>query len=158
MKDMKKRYSCLITLILLSGMTPSHATGPQEPPETTPPGPSMCGHLKEATVQFADSDLVITLQDAELIKQAVERYLEEEKPKLDPSVSGPGEVFITCEGRVRMGGWGLESSLSGEPELLLTFLIPTGENFRVHEVIRLRQVEGQWQVAGVGRRTAHLRY
>ncbi|HVR99589.1 MAG TPA: hypothetical protein VMW27_23395 [Thermoanaerobaculia bacterium] len=156
--SIQSKYGCLVCVMLLLGMTPSRATGLEEPKETTPPGAFKCDHLQEATVKYGNSDLLITLPDAELIKQAVEEYLAKEKTKLDPSVTGPGEVFITCDGKVRMGAWLLESSSSDEPELHLTFLIPTGANFRIYEVVSLRQVERQWQVEGVGRRTAHLKY
>jgi hypothetical protein len=138
-------------------MTPSHATGLQEEMEETADGPAEHSCLQQTTIKVANRDLVITLQDAERIKQTVEKYLAAEKPKLDSSVSGPGEVFIDCWGKVRMGAWLLESSWSDEPELSLTFRMPTGENIRVQQVIRLRQAEGQWKVADVGTRISHLK-
>lgn len=113
--------------------------------------------LKETTIKVANREQIITLQDAEQIKLAVENYLAAEKPKLEPSVSGPGKVFIDCQGTVRMGEWILESSFSGRPELRLTFRILTSAHFIVRQEINLRQAEGQWKVLGSSCVTYHLR-
>lgn len=117
--------------------------------------PATC--LKETTIKVAGRDMVFTLADAEKIKLIVDRYLAEERPKLEPSVFGPGDAFIDCRGTVRMGAWILESAYSDEPELGLAFRIFTSEHFIVRQVIGLRQENGEWKVAGVGRVTSHLR-
>jgi len=111
--------------------------------------------LKETTLKVANRDLIITLHDAERIKLTVEKYLAKAKPKLKPSVPGPGEVSIDCLGTVRMGAWILESSFSAEPELRLTVRIHNGEYLIVRREIRVQQAEGQWKVVGDGRVTYH---
>jgi len=111
--------------------------------------------LKETTLKVANRDLIITLSDAERIKLTVEKYLAKARPKLKPSVPGPGEVFIDCWGTVRMGEWILESSFSAEPELRLTFRIHNGEYLIVRREIRMQQAEGQWKVVGDVRVTYH---
>jgi len=111
--------------------------------------------LKQTTVKVANRDLIITLHDAEQIKLTVEKYLVKARPKLKPSVPGPGEVFIDCWGTVRMGAWILESSFSDEPELRLTFRLHNSEYLIVRREIRVRQAEGQWKVVGDGRVTYH---
>ena len=90
----------------------------QKKDEPTSAGAENC--LKETTLKVANRDLIITLHDAERIKLTVEKYLAKARPKLEPSVPGPDEVFIDCRGTVRMGAWILESSsFSAEPELRL---------------------------------------
>ena len=42
--------------------------------------------MEETTLQIAGRDQVITLKEAERIRLTVEKYLEEEKPALEPSV------------------------------------------------------------------------
>ena len=111
--------------------------------------------LKETTIKVADRDLVITLPDAEQIKLTVEKYLAKAKLKLKPSEPGPGEVFIDCQGTVRMGAWILESSFSAKPELRLTFRTHNSEYLIVRREIRLQQAEGQWKVVGDGFTTYH---
>ena len=114
--------------------------------------------MEEATLQIAGHDQVITLKEAERIRLTVVKYLEEEKPALEPSVLEPSEAFINCEGSVRMGAWILEPVSSEEPELRLTFRVLTSKNFLVRQVIALALEGDEWTVTGVGRETAHLRY
>ena len=120
--------------------------------------PPLGNCMEEATLQIAGRDQVITLKEAERIRLTVEKYLEEEKPALEPSVFGPGEAFINCEGSVRMGAWILEPVSSEEPELRLTFRVLTSKNFLVRQVIGLALEGDEWAVTGVSRETAHLRY
>jgi hypothetical protein len=127
----------------------------QENDEGTTASHASC--LKETTLKVADRDLIITLHDAERIRLTVENYLAKAKPKLKPSVSGLGEVFIDCRGTVRMGEWILESSLlSAQPELRLTFRTHNGKYLIVRREIRVQQAEGRWNVVGDGHTTYHL--
>ena len=134
-------------------MTPLRAMCLQKKDRETSAIEDSC--LKETTLKVANRDLIITLSDAERIKLTVEKYLAKARPKLKPSVPGPGEVFIDCWGTVRMGEWILESSFSAEPELRLTFRIHNGEYLIVRREIRMQQAEGQWKVIGDVRVTYH---
>ena len=116
------------------------------------------GCMEETTVRIAGRDQVMTLQEAERIRQTVVKYLEEEKPTLEPSVFGPSEAFINCEGSVRMGAWILEPVSTEAPHLLLTFRVLTNEHFIVRQAITLALEEDEWKVTGVDRITTHLRY
>lgn len=118
-------------------------------------GKTMESCMKETTLKIGKRELVITLREAEQIKLTVERYLAEEKPELEPSVSGPGAPFIDCQGTVRMGGWILESSHSVEPELHLAFSIVRSDLSRVRQEIELRHWRGHWKVTGIDRVTYH---
>lgn len=118
---------------------------------------AQAGCLKEATIQVARQDRVITLEEGERIRAVVVRYLDEEKPKLELNVFGPGEAFIDCHGTMRLGAWILESAFSDEPELNLSFRVLTNEHFLVRQVIGLKEEGGEWMVTGVGLVTAHLR-
>ena len=134
-------------------MTPLRAMCLQKKDSETSAIEDSC--LKETTLKVANRDLIITLSDAERIKLTVEKYLAKARPKLKPSVPGPGEVFIDCRGTVRMGEWILESTFSAEPELRLTFRIHNGEYLIVRREIRMQQAEGQWKVVGDVRVTYH---
>lgn len=149
---MRSKSALLVCLAVLLGMTPLIAVCLQKDVETIP-GEKSC--LKETTLKVADRELVITLHDAEQIKQTVEKYLAQAKPRPKPAVPGPGEVFIDCNGTLRLGSWLLESSFSDEPELRLTFRIHNSEYLIVRREIRMRQAEGQWKVVGEGRTTYH---
>jgi hypothetical protein len=111
--------------------------------------------LEKTTIQVANRDLVITRQDAERIRLTVEKYLAEKKPKLEPSVTGPGPAFIDCEGTVRMGAWILQSAHSGKQELKMTYRVRTNDLLLVQQVIELKQVAGRWKVAGIDVETFH---
>ena len=150
---MRSKSGLLVCLAVLLCMTPLSAVCLQQKDEETSAGEDSC--LKETTIKVANRDLIITLQDAERIKLTVENYLAKARPKLKPSVPGPGEVFIDCGGTVRMGAWILESTFSAEPELRLTFRIHNSEYLIVRREIRVRQAEGQWKVVGDGRVTYH---
>ena len=150
---MRSKSGLLVCLAALSCMTPLSAMCLQQKDEETSAGVESC--LKQTTIKVANRDLIITLDDAEQIKLTVEKYLARARPKPKPSVPGPGEVFIDCQGTVRMGAWILESSFSAEPELRLTYRIYNGENLIVRREIRMQQAEGQWKVVGDGRVTYH---
>ena len=151
---MRSKSGLLVCLAVLLCMTPLSAVCLQKKVEETTAGEISC--LKETTIKVANRDLIITLHDAERIKLTVEKYLAKTRPKLKPSVPGPGAVFIDCWGTVRMGAWILESSFfSAEPELRLTFRIHNSEYLIVRREIRVRQVEGQWKVVGDGSVTYH---
>jgi hypothetical protein len=150
---MRSKSLLLVCLAVLLSMTPLSAICLQKKDEGTPAGELSC--LKETTLKVANRDLVITLQEAERIKLAVQKYLAKAGAKLKPSVPRPGEVFIDCQGTVRMGAWILESSFSAEPELRLTYRIHNSEFLIVRREIRLQQAEGQWKVVGDGRATYH---
>ncbi|HEX8844813.1 MAG TPA: hypothetical protein VF791_09235 [Pyrinomonadaceae bacterium] len=150
---MRSKSGLLVCLAVLSCMTPLSAMSQQKKDVETSAGEDSC--LKQTTVKVANRDLIITLHDAEQIKLTVEKYLVKARPKLKPSVPGPGEVFIDCWGTVRMGAWILESSFSDEPELRLTFRLHNSEYLIVRREIRVRQAEGQWKVVGDGRVTYH---
>lgn len=105
--------------------------------------------FQETTIKVANRDRVFTLREAGQIKLTVERYLAEEKPDLEPNVSGPGEPFIDCQGTVRMGAWILESGYSDEPELRLTFRAASAAHFMVRQEIALKQGKGQWKVVDI---------
>jgi hypothetical protein len=157
---MRVDYVLPIGFIALFILTPFGAMGQQQYNANEKPIERglMRSCFQETTIKVAGREQTVTLQDAERIKQTVERYLAEKKPKLEPNVFGPGEVFIDCEGVVRMGAWLLESSsLSGEGPSL-SFRVLTNENFIVRQVIGLKLVEGQWEVTGVDRVTAHRSY
>lgn len=145
---MRSKSCLLVCLTMLLCMTPSSAMR-----MGTNAGIDSC--LRETRLKVANRDLVITLADAERIKLTVEKYLAKTKSKTKPSVPGPGEVFIDCQGTVRMGGWILESSFSTAPELRLTVRIHNSELVIVRREIRLHQVEGEWSVVGDGRTTYH---
>jgi hypothetical protein len=150
---MRRKSGLLVCLAVLSCMTPLGAMCRQKKDGETSAGEDSC--LKQTTVKVANRDLIITLHDAEQIKLTVEKYLVKARPKLKPSVPGPGEVFIDCRGTVRMGAWILESSFSAEPELRLTFRIHNSDYLIVRREIRLQQAERQWKVIGDGRVTYH---
>lgn len=150
---MRTKSGLLVCLAVLSCMTPLSAMCLQKKDGETSAGVDSC--LKQTTIKVANLDLIITLHDAEQIKLTVEKYLVKTRPKLKPSVPGPGEVFIDCWGTVRMGEWILESSFSAEPELRLTFRIHNSEYLIVRREIRVQQAEGQWKVVGDGRVTYH---
>ena len=151
---MRSKSGLLVCLAVLLCMTPLSAMCLQKKDEETTAGEDSC--LKETTLKVANRDLIITLHDAERIRLTVEKYLAKARPKLKPSVPGPGEVFIDCLGTVRMGAWILESSLfSAEPELRLTVRIHNSEYLIVRREIRVQQSEGQWKVVGDGRVTYH---
>ena len=152
---MRSKSGLLACLAVLLWMTPLCARCLQKRGEGTTAGEYGC--LKETTIKVANRDQTITLHDAERIRLAVVKYLAKAGPKLKPSVLGPGEVFIDCQGTVRMGAWLLESSFSAEPELRLTFRIHNGEYLIVRREIRVRQAAGQWKVVGDGRATYHRR-
>lgn len=116
------------------------------------------GCMEETTIRIAGRDEVITVHEAEEIRQIVLEYLEREKPVLEPSVYAPTKAFINCQGSVRMGAWMLWPGSSDKPELDLAFYVLANENFRVWQRIGLIREEGRWRVTGVGRKTAHLRY
>jgi hypothetical protein len=126
-------------------------------PGAADPGETIDSCMKQTTLKMGKRDVVITLQEAEQIKLTVERYLAEEKPELEPSVFGPGPVFIDCQGTVRMGAWILESSGPTEPELELTFRVLRSELFMVRQEIELRRWRGRWKVTGIDRVTYHAR-
>ena len=147
---MRIQFSLLVCLAAFLCMTAGRALCQQEPST----GELSC--LKQTTLKVANRDLIITLQDAERIKLAVQDYLTKLRPKQKPSVPAPGEVSIDCWGTVRMGEWILESSVfSREPELRLTIRIHNGEYLIVRREIRMRQTEGKWKVVGDGRVTYH---
>ena len=150
---MRSKSGLLVCLAVLLCMTPLSAMCAEKKDEETTAGEDSC--LKETTIKVANRDLIITVHDAERIKLTVENYLAKARPKLKPSVPGPGEVFIDCLGTVRMGAWILESSFSAEPELRLTFRIHNSEYLIVRREIRVQQAEGQWKVVGDGRATYH---
>jgi hypothetical protein len=151
---MRNKFGLRICLAVLLCMTPLSAMCLQKKDGETNAGQETC--KKETTLKVANRELNITLHDAERIKLTVEKYLAKAKPKLEPTVPGPGEVFIDCWGTVRMGEWILESSIfSAEPELRLTFRIHNGEYLIVRREIRVQQAEGQWKVIGDGRVTYH---
>ena len=150
---MQSKSGLLVCLAVLLCMTPLRAMCLQKKDRETSAIEDSC--LKETTLKVANRDLIITLSDAERIKLTVEKYLAKARPKLKPSVPGPGEVFIDCWGTVRMGEWILESSFSAEPELRLTFRIHNGEHLIVRREIRMQQAEGQWKVVGDVRVTYH---
>ena len=110
---MRSKSGLLVCLAVLLCMTPLSAMCAEKKDEETTAGEDSC--LKETTIKVANRDLIITVHDAERIKLTVENYLAKARPKLKPSVPGPGEVFIDCLGTVRMGAWILESSFSAEP-------------------------------------------
>jgi len=150
---MRSKSGLLVCLAVLWCMTPLSAICLQQKDSETTAGEDSC--LKETTLKVANRDLIITLHDAERIKLIVEKYLEKTRPKLKPSVPGPGGVFIDSWGTLRMGEWILESSFSAEPEIRLTFRIHNGEYLIVRREIRMQQREGQWKVVGDGRVTYH---
>ena len=151
---MRSKSGLLVCLALLLCMAPLNAMCVQKKDEEkTTAGEDSC--LKETTLKVANRDLIIRLHDAERIKLTVEKYLAKAKPKLKPSVPGPGEVFIDCLGTVRMGEWILESSFSARTELRLTARIHNGEYLIVRREIRVQQGDGQWKVVGDGRVTYH---
>ena len=148
---MRIHFSLLVSLAALLCMTAGGAICQQK----TSPVERSC--LKQTTLKVANRDLIITLQDAERIKLALQDYLTKLKPKQKPSVPAPGEVSIDCWGTVRMGEWILESSVfSREPELRLTIRIHNGEYLMVRRELRLQQTDGRWRVVGDGRVTYHL--
>lgn len=108
-----------------------------------------------ATISVARTDRVITLEEGNQIKREVERHFAEAKPTLEPGVPPPGEVYVTCQGSMWLGGWLLESAFSDKPELNLAFRVLTNEHFIVRQMVLLREVEGRWQVVSVGRSTYH---
>ena len=150
---MRSKAGLLVCLAALSCLTPPSAVCLQKKDQETTAGGASC--LEETTVKVANRDLTITLRDAERIRLAVEKYLAKAGPKPKPSVIGPGEVFIDCQGTVRMGAWILEPSFSAEPELRLTFRLHNSEHLIVRREIRIRQAGGQWRVVGDGRATYH---
>jgi len=105
--------------------------------------------LEKTTIRVSNRDLVVTRQDAERIRLTVKKYLAEKKPKLEPSVQGPGPAFIDCQGTVRMGAWILQSAHSEKPELKMTHRVLTSEIVLIQQVIELKQVAGEWKVVGV---------
>lgn len=149
---MRSKSRPLLCLTLLFWLTPSSVRCLQTKDDKNTAVGVSC--LKETTIKVANRDLTITLADAERIKLAVEKYLAKVRPKQKPSVPGPGEVFIDCQGTPRMGAWILEPSFSA-PELRLTFRTHNGEYLIVRREIRLRQAEGQWKVVGEERVTYH---
>jgi len=138
------QFACLVSFAMLIGMA-----APGMPEDYDP------NCLEKTTIQVANRDLVITRQDAERIRLTVEKYLAEKKPKLEPSVTGPGPAFIDCEGTVRMGAWILGSAFSDKPELKMSYRIRTNDLILVQQVIELAQVAGQWKVTGVDVETYH---
>jgi len=140
---------CGLFLAALSGAQEAASLDDYEP-----------GCLEETTIRLASREQVIDLHEAEQIRLAVETYLEEEKPVLEPGVFGPSKAFIDCQGTVRLGAWILESgsAYAEKPELSLSFRVFTNEHFLVRQVVGLVLEEGQWKVTGVGRSTAHRRY
>lgn len=150
---MRSRSGLLVCLTVLLCMTPFSAVCLQKEHEETTSGEESC--LKETTIKVANRDLIVTLHDAERIKLTVEKYLAKARPKIKPSLPGPGKVFIDCHGTVRMGAWILESSLSAAAELRLTFRIHNNEYLIVRREIRVQEAEGQWKVVGDGRTTYH---
>jgi hypothetical protein len=150
---MRSKSCLLVCLAMLFCMMPTVAMCLKGDQQETSADIESC--LKETSLRVANRDLVITLNDAEQIKLTVEKYLAKTKPKIKPTVLGPGEVFIDCQGTVRMGAWILESSFSAAPELRLTVRIHNSELVIVRREIRLQQAEGQWKVVGDGRTTYH---
>jgi len=148
---MRIQFSLLVCLAAFLCMTAGSALCQQE----TKAGQRSC--LKQTTLKVANRDLIITLQDAERIKLAVQEYLTKLRPKQKASVPAPrDEVSIDCWGTVRMGEWILESSVfSREPELRLTIRIHNSEILIVRRELRLRETDGQWKIVGDGRVTYH---
>ena len=149
----RSKFCFLICLLTLLDTTPTRAMSLQKKNEETAVSELTC--LKETRLKFAGRDLLITLNDAEQIKLIVAKYLAKETPKYKPTVPGPGEVFIDCQGTVRMGAWILEASLFSKSELRLTFRVVDNEYLIVRREIRLQQDEGGWRVVGEGRVTYH---
>ena len=89
---MRSKSGLLVCLAVLLCMMPLSAMCLQKKDEETTAGEDSC--LKETTIKVANRDLIITVHDAERIKLTVEKYLAKARPKLKPSVPGPGEVFI----------------------------------------------------------------
>jgi hypothetical protein len=146
-----------VSLAVLFSLAPLGAMEPPKPRVDPDERGLLESCYEEITIHVAGRERTITLEEAERIKLAVERYLDEEKPKLEPSVFGPGVVFIDCQGTLRMGGWILETAASSEPALSLAYRVFTNESFLVRQVIGLKLIDGEWEVAGVGRVTTHLR-
>jgi len=152
---MHTKFSFLVCLAVFMSTTIGTAICQQENAKETNASERNC--LKQTTLKVANRDLIITLQDAERIKLAVQDYLTKLRPKQKPSVPAPGEVSIDCWRTVRMGEWILESSVfSREPELRLTIRIHNGEYLIVRRELRLQQTDGRWRVVGDGRVTYHL--
>jgi hypothetical protein len=150
---MLSKFGFLICLAVLFSLKPLGVACQQKKSGGTTADEGSC--LKETTIKVADGEQIITLRDAGQIKLIVEKYLAEKKPKPEASVSGPGKVFIDCQGTVRMGAWILESPFSGGRGLRLTLRILTNERFIVRQEIRVQQAEGRWEVVGINRVTYH---
>ncbi|HSS19623.1 MAG TPA: hypothetical protein VLL54_06085 [Pyrinomonadaceae bacterium] len=148
---MRSKSILLVCLAVLWCAAPLRAMGRQNKAEGTTAAELSC--LQKTTIKVANHEVVITMHDAEQIKLTVAKYLA--KPKQKSSVPGPGEVFIDCEGTVRMGEWILESTVANAPELRLTFREHNGEYLIVRREIRLQQTDGGWKVVGDGHTTYH---
>ncbi|MGH2689557.1 MAG: hypothetical protein ACRDKW_12215, partial [Actinomycetota bacterium] len=122
-----------------------------------PLGRGDCTGRGGATLRVAESDLFLPLDELELIRREVERYLAEEDPELDASVFGPGEAFVDCQGVPRMGAWILEAG-SARGELSLTFRIHTSNVAIVRQVVALERRGEAWRATGTSREISHLRH
>ena len=110
--------------------------------------------MEKTTIDLGKEVVTITLQDAQQIRAAANKYLVKNKSKFDKQVTPPGDPFIDCEGTVRMGVWMLEQSFS-DPELQLTYLIAWNQWARFGEYIRIKRVAGRWKAVGKGDFSAH---
>jgi hypothetical protein len=150
----------LLALLLCAVGLCACASGPPAPGEAQGEGILLgegdCTGTGAVTIRVAGRDRVFPFDELRRIHRAVERYLAEEKPRMDPSVIPPGEMFIDCRGRAKMGAWILESVYSSEPELQLSFRVHTGEGLIVRQNIGLEEVDGRWRATGTGLEFAHL--
>jgi hypothetical protein len=110
----------------------------------------------QTTLPLDGGQLIITLEDAQEIKRALEAYLtfsrreiEQTLPRnlIDALPKATGDAWIDEDGSVHIGAWLLESR-GGKLALTYRPSPPTssiGYRYEAH----LEQVEGQWKVSSI---------
>src|SRR5262249_20898926 len=106
--------------------------------------------LQMTRLKLPTTDVVVTLRDAERIRIAARQYLLGASPRFKEPLRLLGPAYIDCHGVVRMGAWILEPSLE-DSELALSFPESMNEMMMVRQIIRIRNVNGQWRADDIHR-------